>query len=95
MEKKKKESVTESGPWHWMGPSMGPLCHSVKKKKWGFPSGSAGKESVCNAGDTGDVGSSPGLGGSPGEGNPLQDSCRKNPMDSGAWWITAQSVTKN
>ena len=28
--------------------------------------GSLGKESACNAGDTGDVGSSPGLAGSPG-----------------------------
>ena len=31
--------------------------------------GSAGKESTCNSGDTGDVGSIPGLGRSPGEGN--------------------------
>ena len=35
----------------------------------GFPDGSVGKESVCSAGDTGDVGSIPGLGRSPGEGN--------------------------
>ena len=32
----------------------------------GFPGGSAGKESTCN---TGDLGSIPGLGRSPGEGN--------------------------
>ena len=32
----------------------------------GFPGGSAGKESACNAGDLGLI---PGLGGSPGEGN--------------------------
>ena len=52
----------------------------------GFPDGSAGKESSCNAGDTGDAGSIPGLGGSPGGGNdsPLQYSCLKNPMDRGA-----------
>ena len=38
-----------------------------------FPGGSAGKESTCNAGDLGSI---PGLGRSPGEGNghPLQDS---------------------
>ena len=67
------------------------------KKKWGFPGGSADKESVCNAGDTGDVDSIPGLGRSPGEGNsnPLQYSCLKNPMDCGAWWPTVQSVKKN
>ena len=39
-----------------------------------------GKESVCDAGD---LGSTPGLGGSPGEGNdnPLQCSCLENSMD--------------
>ena len=45
-----------------------------------FPSGSAGKESVCNAGD---LGSMPGLGRSPGEGKsyPLQYSGLENSMD--------------
>ena len=47
-------------------------------------SGSDGKASVCNAGDTGSI---PGLGRSPGDGNgsPLQYSCLENPMDGGAW----------
>ena len=51
----------------------------------GFPCGSAGKESACNAGDLGSI---PGSGRSPGEGNsnPLQYSCLENPMDRGAWW---------
>ena len=46
----------------------------------GFPGGSAGKESACNAGDLGSV---PGLGRSPGEGNsyPLQYSGLENSMD--------------
>ena len=46
----------------------------------GFPGGSDGKESACNAGDLGSI---PGLGRSPGNGNgnPLQDSCLKNSMD--------------
>ena len=50
----------------------------------GFPCGSAGKESTCNAGDLGSV---PGLGRSSGEGNgsPLQYYCLENPMDRGAW----------
>ena len=41
----------------------------------------SGKESACNAGNTGDVGSIPGLGRSPGEGNSnsLQYSCLENP----------------
>ena len=44
----------------------------------GFPCGSVGKESTCNAGDLGLI---PGLGRSPGEGNgnPLQYSCLENP----------------
>ena len=50
----------------------------------GFPSGSDSKMSAC---DTGDLGSIPGLGRSPGEGNgnPLQCPCLENPMDGGAW----------
>ena len=50
----------------------------------GFPGGSDGKESACNAGDPGSI---PGLGKSPGEenGNPLHYSCLENPMDRGAW----------
>ena len=49
----------------------------------GFPNGLAGREYAYNAGDTGDVGSIPGLERSPGEenGNPLQYSCPENPMD--------------
>ena len=40
-----------------------------------------GKESTCNAEDTGDVGSVPGWGRFPGggHGNPLQYSCLENP----------------
>ena len=51
---------------------------------------SAGKECVCNAGDTGDSGSIPGQGRSPGggNGNPLQYSCLENPMARGAWRAT-------
>ena len=46
----------------------------------GFPHGSAGKESTCNVGDLGSI---PGLGISPGEGNgyPLQYTGPENPMD--------------
>ena len=45
----------------------------------GVPNGSAGKESTCNAGDTGNANSIPESGKSPGEGhgNPLQYSCLK------------------
>ena len=46
------------------------------------------KVSTRNAGDLGSI---PGSGRSPGEGNgtPLQYSCLENPMDGGAWWVTA------
>ena len=45
---------------------------------WGFPGGSVGKESTCDAGE--DLGSIPGLGRSPGagHGSPLQCSCLEN-----------------
>ena len=49
--------------------------------------GSGVKASASNAGDQGSI---PGLGRSPGEGNgnPLQYSCLKNPMDREAWQAT-------
>ena len=45
----------------------------------------------------GDMGSVPGLGRSPGEGNgnPVQYSCLGNPMDRGAWLATVHRVTKS
>ena len=59
----------------------------------GFPGGSDSKESAYNAGDLGSI---PGSGRSPGEGNgyPLQYSCLENPMDRGAWWAIVHGVTK-
>ena len=52
----------------------------------GLPRWLSGKESACNAGDTGLI---LGFGRSPGEGhgNPLQYSCLENPMDRGAWGL--------
>ena len=48
----------------------------------GFLGGSDGKESACNAADSGLI---PGLGRSSGYGSPLQYSCLENSMDRGAW----------
>ena len=64
---------------------------------WDFLNGSVGKESACSAGNTGDVGSIPGLGRYPGEGNynTLQYSCLKNSMDRGAWQTTVQRIAKS
>ena len=58
------------------------LRYSLSPLPWWL----SGKESAGNAGDTGDMGSIPGLGSSPGRGhgNPLQYSCLRNPMDRGA-----------
>ena len=48
-------------------------------------------------GKTGDVGSIPGSGRSPGErnGNPFQRSCLKNPRDGGAWWAAIYGVAQS
>ena len=63
----------------------------------GFPGGSVVKNPLANARDTGDVGSIPGLGRSPGGGNDntLQYSCLENPMDRGTWWATVSEVEKS
>ena len=55
---------------------------------------SVGKESACSAGDLGSI---PGLGRSPGEGNgnALQYPCLENLMDRGAWWAAVHGVAKN
>ena len=60
----------------------------------GFPGGSDGKASACNAEDPGSI---PGSGRSPaeGNGNPLQYSCLENSMDGGAWWATVHGITKS
>ena len=55
------------------------------------------KDLPANAGDTRDMGSTPGLGRSLGGGhdNPLQYSCLENPMHRGAWRATVHRVTKS
>ena len=60
----------------------------------GFPGGPDGKEFACSVRATGDRGSVPGLGRSPGEGNgnPLEYSCLENPTDRGAWQATVHGV---
>ena len=57
---------------------------SIPLLEWGFPCGSDGKASACNAGDPGLI---PGSGRSPreGNGNLLQYCYLENPMDGEAW----------
>ena len=59
-----------------------------------FPGSSEVKASACSAGDLGSI---PGLGRSPGEGNDnsLQYSFLENPMDRGAWRATVHGVAKS
>ena len=62
-----------------------------------LPGGSdGGKESACTVGDLGSI---PGSGRSPGEGNgntlQLQSSCLENSMDRRAWQATVHGVTKS
>ena len=66
------------------------ICVWVKRA---FPGGAEVKVSACSAGDLGSI---PGSGRSPGEGNgnPLQYSCLENPMDGGAWWAIVHGVTE-
>ena len=58
------------------------------------PGSSAGKLSVCNAGDPGSI---PGFGRSPGEGtgNPLQYTGLENPMDREAWQARVNRIAKS
>ena len=62
-------------------------------KQWAFH-GTQCKESTCN---TGDMGSIPGMGRSPGEGNgnSVQYSRLGNPKDRGAWWATVHGLQKS
>ena len=91
-------SLIKDGTWaplHWeegvlaTGPQGNSLFFFLN-----VPGGSDSKESACNAGDLGSI---PGLGQAPGEGNgnPLQYSCLENPMDREAWWATVTGVTKS
>ena len=69
---------------HLFAMSDGIRCHDL----------SNGKESACNEGDLGSI---PGSGISPGEGNgnSFQYSCLENPMDRGPWWVTVQGVAES
>ena len=74
-----------------------PAVREASDALGGFPGASAVKSLPANAGDSGDVGSIPGLGRSPeeGHGNPLQYSCWKKSMDRGAWQATVHGVVKS
>ena len=79
------------------------LAHGIAKSQTrlsdltlGLPRWCSGKEPACSAGDTWDASLIPGSGSSPGvgNGNPLQYSCLKHPMDREAWGAIAHGVAK-
>ena len=87
--------------WRQEDEQQGFLCDWLREHTWlyligpkGFPGGSEVKASACNIGDLGSI---PGSGRSPGEGNgsPLQYSCLENPMDRGSWQATVHGVAKS
>ena len=96
-----KEMATHSSTLAWKIPWEEPgRLQSMGSYKVGhnwetlLPVGSPGKESACNSGDPGSI---PALGRSPGEGNgnPLQYSCLENPMDKGDWQATVHGAAKS
>ena len=89
------ENAMDRGAWWatvlWVANSQTGLTNTFTL---GFPVGSDGKESACNAGDLGSIPESrrsPGVGNS----NPLQYSCLENSMDRKAWWATVHGVAKS
>ena len=80
-------------PWGCKESDMTKQLHVLYRSK--RPSGgSVVKNPPVNARD---VGSTPGSGRSPGEGNdnPLQYSCLENSMDRGAWWDIVYGAAKS
>ena len=72
-------SIDSHGNLLYLSRSSNPVLRDTRRGGRGFPRGSVGKESACNAGDLGPI---PGSGRPPGEGNgnPLQYSCLENLM---------------
>ena len=90
------QKVTWPGALYHQELSKNSATHSKLLGKEKCPS-SGKKHLPADAGDKGDMGSIPGLGRSPREGNgdPLQYSCPENPMDRAAWQVTVHGVTKS
>ena len=69
-------------------------CVLITNILMGFPGGSDGKESACNAEDPGLIPES-GRSAGEGNGNPAPVFLLENPMDRGAWWATVFEVAKS
>ena len=90
--KGRSEQPFTAEPSRLPGPESQPPPHLP-----GFPGGTVVNSLPASAGGARDVGSIPGSGRSPGEGNdnPLQSSCLENPMGGGAGWATVHGVAKS
>ena len=88
------ENPTDGGVWWATVPGVAKSRTRLSDFTFTFPGGSEVKASACNAGDLGSI---PGSGRSPGEGNgnPLQYSCLENPTDGGAWRAAVHGVAKS
>ena len=84
--------MDESTLFRVMLPEFG-FLQGIKGKE-GVPGGSDGRESACNAGDSGSMPES-GRSLSEGNGYPLQYSCLEKSMHGGAWQATVHGVTKS
>ena len=100
MKEKQLSPVKSSGVWNrhnfifMMSMIQSKTGYLTHEELWGFPGGSDGEGSACDAGDLGLI---PGLGRCPGEKNgyPLQYSCLENSTDRGAWWATVCVITES
>ena len=70
------------------------LFYKTLRHDTGLPQWLSGKESTCNAEDTGSI---PGSGRSPGggHGNPVHGERMENSIDREAWWATVHRVAKS
>ena len=87
------KSQTQLSYWTELNPDLHDFLVSLIPVG-GFPGGSDSKESANSAKDLGSI---PGSGRSPkeGNGNSLQYSCLENPMNGGAWQATVHGVSKS
>ena len=93
-----KGTVTHSSilarriPWTEEPGGLQSIASQTVRHDWSYLA-----QTHTNPGDEGDMGSIPGLGRSPkeGNGNLLQYSCLENPMDKEAWRATVQGITKS
>ena len=80
----------------WLACQNNKKLNNILLPSQGLPQWLSSKESACNAGATGYVGSILGSGRSPGVGNghPLQYSCLETSMGREAWWATVHGAVK-